>query len=171
MTPSTGNTVGRPYQADPVDGAHVAFDASGETLHVATGGWMRVFTVATHQQVSAARLPAEFSDDLVFNQDLTVAAYKGRAGEVSLWDTIAGRTIGDLPSTTYGQGIAFSPDASVIAVPGVDGAVQLWRTDPVHALDTTLGISFPDPSGAAVFSANGHSMAAQGSDGSVAEAR
>ncbi|HEY8345958.1 MAG TPA: serine/threonine-protein kinase [Symbiobacteriaceae bacterium] len=99
--------------------------------------------VITAEQIPAltSRLvPAERLcqvEDVAFSPDGRFLAAGSAMGEVLIWRTADGRTVGRLPGFRGGPvRIAFSPDGEVLATGYADGSMQLWRLADGQALLT-----------------------------------
>ncbi|MGW6732603.1 nSTAND1 domain-containing NTPase [Streptomyces sp. NPDC055013] len=113
---------------------------------------------------------------LAFSPDGDSLAVAGDKGRVHLWDITDPRRPQPLAKPFQGaagqvNGVAFSPDGKLLASGGSDATVRLWRvTDPRHpsAVGRTSEIAFkagrPGSVRAVVFSPDGRTLAAAGSD-------
>jgi WD40 repeat protein/tRNA A-37 threonylcarbamoyl transferase component Bud32 len=88
-------------------------------------GGLRVWDVATGEEVAALRRPRPLLGYVAFSPDgkhLTAAA---RGGKLWVWDAATGREV--LPRLGGdGQSFAYSPDGRYLARPGADRVVRVW---------------------------------------------
>lgn len=127
--------------------AHEVLRVGGQALAVKPGG--RVLATDHGQlldlqtgQVTRRTLTPDATTALAFSPDGKYLAAGDEAGQVTVWDGAARRSLGGLPPTAVGDGraarrvsaLAFSPDGRTLAAAGKDGTLRLWDTGSASAL-------------------------------------
>lgn len=131
--------------------AHEVLRVGGQALAVKPGG--RVLATDHGQlldlqtgQVTRRTLTPDATTALAFSPDGKYLAAGDEAGQVTVWDGAARRSLGGLPPTAVGDGraarrvsaLAFSPDGRTLAAAGKDGTLRLWDTGSASALGSPL---------------------------------
>ena len=113
----------------PGKGTAAAFSPDGGTLATAVGGSIRLWDVATQQEIgtpmTAGAGPAHA---LAFSPDGSTLATAGGDGTARLWDVATQQEIGT-PMTASQEpvyAVAFSPDGSTLVTAGGDGTARSW---------------------------------------------
>jgi WD40 repeat protein len=151
-----------------VTGRSAAFSPDGTKLATGDDGNVRLWDVATHQEIgapmSSGLAPVEA---LAFSPDGATVAAGSSDGTVQLWDAATQHEVG----TTMAAGpaavraLAFSPGGKLLAAGGEDGDVRLWDTATQAQSGATMATGAPVA--ALSFSGNGTTLATGEGDGST----
>ncbi|MFD9418798.1 hypothetical protein ACFWC9_29380 [Streptomyces goshikiensis] len=135
------------HEVPGVGGQALAVSPGGRILATAHGQFLDLRT----GQVSRRTLTPDATTTLAFSSDGKLLATGDEAGQVTIWDGDARRSLGGLPATVNRDGraargvsaLAFSPDGRTLAAAGKDGTLRLWDTGSSSALGSPL----PTPGG------------------------
>ena len=103
----------------------------GRTLASGSYDTVRLWDVASRQQVAVLEGHTGLVHPEAFSPDGTTLASGSRDKTVRLWDVASGQQVAVLEGHTEGVGsVAFSPDGTTLASGSADGTVLLWDMSP-----------------------------------------
>ena len=152
----------------------VAFSRDGKTLASSGDGMIRLWDVATRQQIGHPFFTqGGVVNSLAVSPDgKTVASGEGGAsqvGMVRLWDVATRHQIGDalvIDSEQSVLSVAFSPDGKILAGGVEDGTVRLWDVATRQQIGNPL-TAHTKSVGPVAFSPDGKILASGGGDSTV----
>ena len=149
-----------------LQGIRVRFSPSGTLLAGSSGNTVRLWNVATWQEVAAFKGDTAEVHCLAFAPDGRILATGDAAGTLRLWDVARSRQVDSCRGhTSEVQSIAFAPDGRRLATSGGDSTVKLWDVARLQEVASiTCRYTLIDPVG---FSPDGNTLAAGGADGTV----
>jgi WD40 repeat protein/tRNA A-37 threonylcarbamoyl transferase component Bud32 len=131
MTPTLEH--GRPVSC-------VAFSPDGETLASGSGTTVRLWDVATGEELHALMGHAGGVRSVAFSPDGQRLASASEDNTVKLWDVATGDLRQTLTAhTSYVLSVAFSPDGTTLASGSLDRTVKLWSVGTGDLLHNLAG--------------------------------
>lgn len=149
------------------DGTKLAGGSCGEqdTAGSCAAGEIRLWDVATAQQIMVLQGHASWVVGLAFSPDGTMLASGAQDGTVRLWEVATSREVQMLLAPGQVRSVAFSPDGALVAAGLGDGSVHLWRTATGEELAPLAGHA-QEVKGVA-FAADGGMILSASGDGTI----
>jgi len=150
------------------DVSSVAFSPDGKTFATAGGGTVRLWDVATQQQIGGPLTAGGGVYAVVFTPNGKTLATISADGTARLWDVATHHQIGAPLSADGSQvyAVAFSPDGKTLATAEQDGTTQLWDVSTQQQIGGPLTADGSQVN-AVAFSPDGKTLATAGSDGTA----
>jgi WD40 repeat protein len=145
----------------------IAFKPGANVVAAASylDGTIRLWNVATNEQIGTLASSAKSLDEVAFSRDGKTVAAAGEDGTVYLWRPPARKPFGRLRFGTQVTGIAFSPDGRTLAVAGAREAAALYDVAGLTRKGSLIGHS--NYLSAIAFSPDGKLVATASSDRTV----
>jgi WD40 repeat protein len=116
-----------------------AFSPDGKTLAFVDGKTVRLWDVASHQDLATLQGHTRWVTGLGFSPDGRLLATSSEDATVRLWDLASRREVLHFKGSKYATCVAFSPDGKTLAAGWGDHTAQLWDVASRRQLRTLKG--------------------------------
>lgn len=114
----------------------IAFSPDGKTLASGSGNGLKLWNVASGQELRTLTGHSDLVKSVAFSPDGNTVASGSLDKTIRLWDVVSGRELATLARHNNGVfSVAFSPDGKLMASGSVDG-IKLWDTASKQELKT-----------------------------------